>query len=67
MLMIALDLPLDQGLRLERRLFQQLFATQDQKEGQSCQNVAVLKVADNRHGSFQREAKAHLVRQVDNG
>ncbi|KAK1923968.1 putative enoyl-CoA hydratase [Papiliotrema laurentii] len=29
----ALDLPLEQGLRLERRLFQQLFATQDQKEG----------------------------------
>jgi len=29
----ALELPLEQGLRLERRLFQQLFATQDQKEG----------------------------------
>lgn len=29
----ALDLPLEQGLRLERRLFQQLFATKDQKEG----------------------------------
>jgi enoyl-CoA hydratase len=30
----ALELPLDQGLRLERRLFQSLFATQDQKEGE---------------------------------
>lgn len=29
----AMDLPLEQGLRLERRLFQQLFATKDQKEG----------------------------------
>ncbi|KAK4686468.1 enoyl-CoA hydratase, partial [Tremellales sp. Uapishka_1] len=29
----ALDLPLEQGLRLERRLFQALFATNDQKEG----------------------------------
>ncbi|GFZ46907.1 hypothetical protein JCM24511_04127 [Saitozyma sp. JCM 24511] len=29
----SLELPLDQGLRLERRLFQSLFATQDQKEG----------------------------------
>jgi enoyl-CoA hydratase len=34
-LMAALELPLEQGLRLERRLFQQLFATQDQKEGKS--------------------------------
>jgi len=32
----ALELPLDQGLRLERRLFQPLFATQDQKEGMSA-------------------------------
>ncbi|KAK8864704.1 hypothetical protein IAR55_001956 [Kwoniella newhampshirensis] len=32
----ALDLPLEQGLRLERRLFQQLFATQDQKEGMAA-------------------------------
>lgn len=31
---VALDLPLEQGLRLERRLFQQLFATKDQKEGE---------------------------------
>ncbi len=30
----ALELPLEQGLRLEKRLFQQLFATQDQKEGE---------------------------------
>lgn len=29
----ALELPLTQGLRLERRLFQSLFATADQKEG----------------------------------
>ncbi|TYJ53028.1 hypothetical protein B9479_006358 [Cryptococcus floricola] len=32
----ALELPLDQGLRLERRLFQQLFATKDQKEGMAA-------------------------------
>jgi enoyl-CoA hydratase len=32
---IALDLPLSEGLRLERRLFHSLFATKDQKEG-SC-------------------------------
>ncbi|WWD03213.1 hypothetical protein V865_001264 [Kwoniella europaea PYCC6329] len=32
----SLDLPLEQGLRLERRLFQQLFATQDQKEGMAA-------------------------------
>ncbi|WVO15248.1 hypothetical protein L204_102903 [Cryptococcus depauperatus] len=32
----ALDLPLEQGLRLERRLFHQLFATQDQKEGMAA-------------------------------
>jgi hypothetical protein len=31
---IAMELPLEQGLRLEKRLFQQLFATQDQKEGE---------------------------------
>lgn len=31
----AMELPLEQGLRLEKRLFQQLFATQDQKEGES--------------------------------
>ena len=31
---IANELPLTEGLRLERRLFQQLFATQDQKEGE---------------------------------
>lgn len=30
----ALELPLEQGLRLERRLFQSLFATKDQKEGE---------------------------------
>jgi enoyl-CoA hydratase len=29
----ALDLPLSEGLRLERRLFHSLFATNDQKEG----------------------------------
>lgn len=29
----ALELPLEQGLRLERRLFHALFATADQKEG----------------------------------
>lgn len=33
-LFVALELPLEQGLRLERRLFQSLFATQDQKEGE---------------------------------
>lgn len=32
----ALELPLEQGLRLERRLFQALFATKDQKEGMSA-------------------------------
>ncbi|EIW65980.1 hypothetical protein TREMEDRAFT_70383 [Tremella mesenterica DSM 1558] len=32
----ALDLPLDQGLRFERRLFQTLFATADQKEGMAA-------------------------------
>ncbi|KGB76701.1 enoyl-CoA hydratase [Cryptococcus deuterogattii 99/473] len=32
----SLDLPLEQGLRLERRLFQQLFATKDQKEGMAA-------------------------------
>ena len=31
----ALELPLDQGLRFERRIFQSLFATADQKEGES--------------------------------
>jgi hypothetical protein len=30
---IAYELSLAEGLRLERRLFQGLFATQDQKEG----------------------------------
>ncbi|KAG8838263.1 hypothetical protein FRC18_005467 [Serendipita sp. 400] len=30
---LALDLPLSEGLRLERRLFHSLFATNDQKEG----------------------------------
>ena len=29
----AQELPLEQGLRLERRLWHPLFATQDQKEG----------------------------------
>lgn len=29
----ALELPLEQGLRFERRMFQALFATKDQKEG----------------------------------
>ncbi|KAI9639123.1 ClpP/crotonase-like domain-containing protein [Dioszegia hungarica] len=32
----SLELPLEQGLRLERRLFQSLFATKDQKEGMSA-------------------------------
>ncbi|WVQ80120.1 hypothetical protein IAT38_002221 [Cryptococcus sp. DSM 104549] len=32
----SLDLPLQQGLRLERRLFQSLFATKDQKEGMAA-------------------------------
>ncbi|PVF94516.1 putative enoyl-CoA hydratase precursor, mitochondrial [Serendipita vermifera] len=32
----ALDLPLSEGLRLERRLFHSLFATNDQKEGMSA-------------------------------
>jgi enoyl-CoA hydratase len=32
----ALELPLAQGLRLERRLFQALFATADQKEGMAA-------------------------------
>jgi len=32
----ALDLPLSEGLKLERRLFHSLFATQDQKEGMSA-------------------------------
>ena len=31
----AFDLPLEEGLRLERRLFHGLFATSDQKEGES--------------------------------
>jgi enoyl-CoA hydratase/carnithine racemase len=30
------ELSLQEGLRLERRLFQALFATQDQKEGMSA-------------------------------
>jgi hypothetical protein len=34
LVIIANELPLTEGLRLERRLFQQLFATQDQKEGE---------------------------------
>lgn len=32
----AEDLPLREGLRLERRLFHSLFATDDQKEGMSA-------------------------------
>lgn len=32
----ALDLPLSEGLRLERRIFHSLFATNDQKEGMSA-------------------------------
>ena len=32
---VAIELPLEQGLRLEKRLFHQLFATRDQKEGKS--------------------------------
>jgi enoyl-CoA hydratase/carnithine racemase len=32
----AEDLPLQEGLRLERRLFHSLFATNDQKEGMSA-------------------------------
>jgi enoyl-CoA hydratase/carnithine racemase len=32
----ANELPLSEGLRLERRLFQQLFATADQKEGMAA-------------------------------
>lgn len=32
----AFDLPLQEGLRLERRLFQSLFATRDQKEGMAA-------------------------------
>ncbi|ORY26326.1 ClpP/crotonase-like domain-containing protein [Naematelia encephala] len=32
----GLELPLEQGLKAERRLFQQLFATQDQKEGMAA-------------------------------
>jgi enoyl-CoA hydratase len=34
--LIALELPLEQGLRIERRLFQSLFATKDQKEGMAA-------------------------------
>lgn len=32
----AFDLPLNEGLRLERRLFQSLFSTHDQKEGMTA-------------------------------
>ncbi|MNT94568.1 putative enoyl-CoA hydratase echA8 [compost metagenome] len=32
----AFELPLAEGLRFERRLFQSLFATQDQKEGMAA-------------------------------
>jgi enoyl-CoA hydratase len=37
----AYELPLKEGLRLERRLFHQLFATNDQKEGMSIQYPAL--------------------------
>jgi enoyl-CoA hydratase/carnithine racemase len=32
----AFETPLNQGLRLERRLFYSLFATEDQKEGMAA-------------------------------
>jgi len=33
---IAYETPMSQGIRFERRLFQSLFATEDQKEGMSA-------------------------------
>lgn len=35
-LFTAQELPLEQGLRFERRIFQALFATADQKEGMTA-------------------------------
>jgi enoyl-CoA hydratase len=45
---LANELPLTEGLRLERRLFQQLFATADQKEGMGA-------FAEKRKASFTHE------------
>jgi enoyl-CoA hydratase/carnithine racemase len=36
MVQAAFETPLDQGVRLERRLFHSLFATEDQKEGMAA-------------------------------
>ncbi len=44
----ALELPLNEGLRLERRLFQACFATADQKEGMAA-------FAEKRKASFKDE------------
>ena len=69
-MVVAMELPLEQGLRLEKRLFQQLFATQDQKEGELwlqssswSQTAFVNHLADNgtyRHDRLQGEAQADL-------
>ncbi|KAH8119627.1 enoyl-CoA hydratase [Phellopilus nigrolimitatus] len=63
----AFELPLADGLRFERRLFHGLFATPDQKEGESiaCGRVCLMLTLTlrARHGGLRGEAKpkfAHL-------
>jgi enoyl-CoA hydratase len=58
----ALDLPLSEGLRLERRLFHSLFATNDQKEGEdmpvSLPHSSLIVCF--RHGCLCRETQGQL-------
>lgn len=65
----ALELPLEQGLRLERRLFHSLFATKDQKEGESSSiehdRGQKADLATKRHGCVCGEEEAHVDRQLD--